>query len=427
MKTFCAALFISETVSFVYVYLSNINLGTDITALHNAGHIVVPNSLVIPSLFKFSSAFYGSLFFTFTAGIVVSSLISLIAGIIFIKQKSFLNKKSIKQLVIPLTALLITISLFNIHGDRGIYLRIRDYILLSSKPGIALNNFYYKHTLYAAQALKSPFQKQIKPCWIDPEISEKKRVQAILFKYGWLNLNQKSRSCLIMEKASNDTLKLKWKNNLILSLSVKDFIQKPDKFLKEFSQKTDNNKFLRALCLTGLVLALPLVLFILFFSSMLFLLNRLLPLTMANIISGIIVVSFSTALLFYLNPVQFPESKENIQKMLESKKPKTRIKALRAVCRKKYNITAMGLINNGNSAEKYWLANALANKHSRQNLIYLRRMTKDKSINVKCASIRAISKISCSKTDIMLFKKTITHSPDWYVQNTAYNALKRCL
>ena len=63
------------------------------------------------------------------------------------------------------------------HADTAIFSGIRDHLLLSNAVGISVNNFYYRYTLYAAQAFKSLDQDLLRTCRIegmehDPDCGE---------------------------------------------------------------------------------------------------------------------------------------------------------------------------------------------------------------------------------------------------------------
>ncbi|MBF0468336.1 MAG: HEAT repeat domain-containing protein, partial [Desulfamplus sp.] len=105
----------------------------------------------------------------------------------------------------------------------------------------------------------------------------------------------------------------------------------------------------------------------------------------------------------------------------------------------------------GNIAEKYWLANAFAAAKNPDALPYLEKLSADRSVNVQCAAVEAIGNIittqynannthsmknpistisqNTNHTDtikmIGLLQNKIIDSSEWYVQKSAYNALRK--
>lgn len=107
--------------------------------------MVVPNGPVLSSLGQVMPALCSSLFILFTAGIFVSLVICLFAVLILKPGRgvfSFLAALTVSGLI------LVTFA------DQSLFLRTRDYLLLSNPPGIAVNNFYYTYTPYAARAIQ---------------------------------------------------------------------------------------------------------------------------------------------------------------------------------------------------------------------------------------------------------------------------------
>ncbi|MBF0378422.1 MAG: HEAT repeat domain-containing protein [Desulfamplus sp.] len=83
---------------------------------------------------------------------------------------------------------------------------------------------------------------------------------------------------------------------------------------------------------------------------------------------------------------------------------------------------------NGNIVEKYWLANAFGAARKLDGIPYLEQLINDPSINVQCAAIEAMAKISMQNSNLdisHLFKDKIVNSNEIYVKKRAYNALKR--
>ena len=94
----------------------------------------------------------------------------------------------------------------------------------------------------------------------------------------------------------------------------------------------------------------------------------------------------------------------------------------------KYSDYCKSALNSTSIAEKYWFAKALSKrgKGTKNSIAYLKTLLKDDSVNVKCASISALSALGCHKNTLKIFKNLIIKSQEWYIQQYAYRALKKC-
>jgi len=430
IKVFLTSLIVLEIISFFFIYHSNQALYKTINMLKDAGYMVVPNDHVLSSLGQIMPAFYSSLFILSTAGILVSLIICLLA-MLFYKTK-FKNSKNLLTYFSVFLAVLMVQGLILVSlADKSIFLRTRDYLLLSNTPGIAINNFYYKYTSYAAQALNPPFDKQVKSCWIDPEIEEQENLARLLSRFGWFNTSNRTDTTFIIEKSSDNNLVFQHKKKTISSVSLKRFLQDPSSYLKEYSEKTDHAFFIRFLCAVGLFTGLPIFCFTNLFWFISLLCSKLMPEKNAMFLSGILVSGLTMISLLYLNPTNRPDDIKEIQKMLKSPKSKTRIEAVRILYHNNEDIWQFPgycktHVTSSFIAEKYWLANAFSKSNTIKSVQYLKKLLKDDSINVKCASIKALSKLMCNDESANIFKGLIITSPEWYVQQYAYNAFKGC-
>ena len=138
---------------------------------------------------------------------------------------------------------LLVSGLFYVQCDKGIFLRARDTLLLETRIGKAVNEFYYTYTLYAAQAIQSPLQQQIKTCWVDPEFSNRRSIKRALARYGWLDIPDKRRTSFRITKGG--------------TISTDALIKHPLATLRHISQRNDAHAVMRQFCFWGLILALP--------------------------------------------------------------------------------------------------------------------------------------------------------------------------
>ncbi|MCK5097888.1 MAG: HEAT repeat domain-containing protein [Desulfobacteraceae bacterium] len=426
--TFLIVLILSGFFFFFLTFTSNQHLYFIIILLKEAGHIVAPNSTILSSMLDFKVVLFASFFITFTAGLVIALTIACFMSSIFMVRDSFFK---FTEMIIPIIiAITFVFTTLCIYDGKDLFSRIRDSFLLSSDFGRDLNNFYYKYTLYAAETIKSPMQKQIKLCWIDPNIKERTKLKKTLFKFGWLSIDNKIANELVIDKNYQSKLVFKHKGKILLITDTGKFIANPEKFLSSYSSKTDSRQLLRALCSIGLMPGIPFFIFFIVCSGIFVIFRIVTNSKNACRISSTISALLLIGLLFYLNPEIIRQTNETTaKKMLFSQEAKDRIRGLRIIYSKNYFIedypnTASKLIK-GTTAEKYWLANTLGMTSNKQNIKNLNTLINDDSINVKCAAINALSEIDSTKNSFKLFKKIINNSDQWYVQYYAYNAYKK--
>ena len=73
-KALLLGLFIAQVLATVQVYLSNAELFRTLSAIKEAGYLVVPNERIMSRLHEFGPAFFGGLFFTLSVGAGLSLL-----------------------------------------------------------------------------------------------------------------------------------------------------------------------------------------------------------------------------------------------------------------------------------------------------------------------------------------------------------------
>lgn len=189
--------------------------------------------------------------------------------------------------------------------------------------------------------------------------------------------------------------------------------------------------FVRALCGAGLFTGLPVFGFILLLWFIFRICRKLMAEKKAMILSGILISGMTVIALLYLNPINRPGTLKGIEKMLGSQRSKVRIEALRILYQKGEDIWQFPdycrtHVSSNSIAERYWLANAFSKSNTIKSVQYLKKLLKDDAINVKCAAINALSKLICNDESDYIFKDLIINSPEWYVQQYAYTAYKKC-
>ena len=475
---FLIGLGLAQVIAFFQVYQSNIELHRTVTALYNAGYLTVPNLVVMNRLQEFWPAFWGGLFFTCSIGSGIS-LAGMVAGWLW---SGFLGRnKLILFLFLSIWGGFLLI--FNIHGftlypslycglitpilflltakwathsanrsdrrlrwihfvpipllalfwftqfDSQLFVNLRDSLLLSNYPGKQINHFYYRYTLYPAEAFKSLDQKLIRTCRLEdiPNSALKQKLAGRLVANDYLPIPGADKVDL--------TINLKDKyfvfsedNRMILKPEVQQFFAKPQKTLQKYSEARDRYGAFRQFTYLSLVVGFPVLIYIflhfcLYYLAALFL-NQKSSATIASLtclLIGVLVLVY-----FQANRGSSMEIK-NINEALDSKNLKTRIAALKLINQKNLDVVNYRsypeLLQSPDPRERYWLAVAIAFSRSSKADRDLLKILDDQNVNVRCMALQSLG-IRKNRQAINPILEKIRTSHDWYDQLYAYRALR---
>ena len=469
--------FVTQIIATINVYHSNLQLHHNLKLMEECSYLLVPNEHVIPELLKYNTAFLGGLFFTATLGAGLG-LVSYFLAIIFInhnKSKKILlfiillwlvciifsnikgfNSSAFYFIFVPISVFcfaIITIppknqSIFSgyfpkisailifiliiLYVKNLSFVNIRDYIFLSNSFGKKITDFYYKYTLFPAESFKRPDQKLLKTCYIDtenyPEIIPK--LQNKLIRYSYLPVNTKENVDLYA-LVNKENIKLFHKNKKILESPRIDFFTNTKNILKEYSNKCDRKSFLRQITFLSLLIAQPVVFYILLYTLLYGFFNGIVKNLNHISLSALtsVLITFILALIISFLPFQSIKNQENINlhKALNSKSYKERVSALKII-EQEYDIIDFpeykNLLTSSQTAEKYWLLRTLGKSKSYQTYNDIIKFLNDSNVIVVCQAFNALGNKKKRQAINIIIKK-IKSSKNWYEQLYGYNALKR--
>ncbi len=432
---FAITLFIVEVGSFLWVLHANLALKDDLALLAGTDALVVPNSQLVPSLDNIVPAFWGSLFITFTGGLVISVIICFLALICIKLFKRFRQKTGLGnpirslavRLAVPGIFLAGTFMILIAFTDQSIFHRTRDYLLLSNPLGIAVSKVYYTYSPYAVNAVQPPIEKLVKTVWRSPNVGDTAVLKPILSKFGWFQVKSMDATSFVIRRTEQNHLAFLAKDKTILTVAAADFIDDPARYLKQYSQNTDSARFIRGLCAAGLLMGMPACLFLSIYFSYAAVFSLIIPVTPARFFSGVLLLATAVGLTIFLYP-NHPTNLNAIQAMLSSRHVKQRIEAMRLLSGRGVSIndiqgTLGEKMHSPSIAERYWVAKLLAHSKAPQSVHMLKQMLDDPEIIVAAAAIKSLYRRSADRQTIALFKKIAQTRPEWYVQITAYNAV----
>jgi len=468
----------AQVIATIHVYLSNVSLHNKIITIKDTGYLAIPNQHIINILSDFGPAFFGGMFFTLSVGAglslysisamwiwtrllssnkiyLIPFLLPLAGCIVKVNLHGFCPVETSYFLVIPAVIFFTTFKwitrqpeqrvwqkeilhfiplvmltiLWAIQMESSMFLDIRDNLLLSNSFGRKINDFYYKYTLYPAEAFKSLHQKTLKTCSLDR--IKKEPVETLLrnalLRSDYLDVGKDKKVDLkIIEEA--DFLLLKNKGEIIHKTSLKDFLSGNREVLKQFSLKSDRHSFFRKFTLFSLLVGFPIFLYILVF-SLFRLVFSLFP-VLNNYSTYASILCFIAGIGLLVPFYQMGEKEVNVNnlaKALESENRLERVEALKIINQRQGEIgnykAYQGLLKSSHVPELYWLVKALGISRKAETYNDLLTFIDNPHLNVVCMALNALGRRG-DKSAVKIIVKKIELSDQWYGQWYAYQALR---
>jgi hypothetical protein len=468
----------AQVIASLHVHLSNLELHEKMQVLMDTGYLVVPNSHVLPRLLDWKQAVLGGLFFTLSLGVFLTLLsfaaawfrhlvlpekkslllvvvvpwlvlvlalnirgFSLMATLyalvipplIFSAASRWLFKKSPDRLR-PLTLFhalspLLLALLWATQMEGSFFGDVRDYLLLSHSAGTKVSDFYYRYTLYPAEAFKSLDQKLIKTVFLD-NIRSKAVSQALereLLKHDYLAISKEKPAELVITERDHE-LHLQKGGVTVSSAKLQQFLPSPAAWLADFSAKTDRHGFFRKFTFISLLIGFPLFLYLLLYGLLLLVLSPFLSRRTSSVVatSFCLLAGVLLFLLFTLSRGAIRDEGQ-VARALQSTDSKTRVTALKFIYDKGLEITRYptyrDLLNSSFILERCWVAKALGTSRRSESFKELLSFLDDPHPTVVSATFQALAKRK-NPAAIPYILSSIETSTDWYNQWNAYKALR---
>lgn len=483
---FLAGLSAAQIMSTLLVWHSNQRLLDQTLRLAAAGHTAIPNRLAAAHLGQWSTAAVGGLFFTLTsgAGLVLLALVGArLQRNAKRAKRSFLlilapwalaaaaaNLRGFDPIltawvaVIPLIVLLLSGAFFRPRHDPApaapgpgriraailagpvvalallwgslyrpaLFIDIRDYLLLGTGPGQAVTDFYYRYTLYPAEAFKSLAQKTQKTCHLEG-FSDRRtsvRVEATLAGRGYLHIPAKRPDAvdLWLEDRSGH-LDFRHLGSTVVQTGLSEFLQHPDATLAAFSAKTDGRAWLRRFTFAAVLVALPITCYGLLFFSVSGLLRRFFGSNRAAMAAALVCLAAGGGMWLLLWQGRSAESSVRLTPtvLVDAKNWRERVAALRQLEGADLAVDAIegycGLLDSPRVVERYWLARVLGQSRSAATHRALIGMLRDDNPIVVCMAARSLGQRG-NAAAIADLEGLFEASPHWYVQGYVYRAMR---
>jgi hypothetical protein len=471
-------MFVAQVLATVQVYLSNSDLFESMMAIEDAGYLTVPNQNVIRDLKGFGPAFCGGLFFTFSIGAGISFfalalvwvwdrlfsrkqyllyfylsvwLLCLIAvnfhgfkpfvtlyflvipPAVFVtaaRSLSYLNKQNRHRNEIIHIIPVVVLALFLFwQADSRMFSDFRDIFLLSNPVGSRINDFYYKYTLYPAEAFKSLDQKMLKTCKVGrtKKVASTRVIEKILISHDYIPIASNVAVDLEVIQKDNDFI-FKRRGESIFQITSKKFFANPDKAIALFAKKSDAHPIFRRITFLSLLIGLPIAVYVIGHGLISIVLSLFLNIKTSSVIAT--GINFALCLIlflsFHLNR-SFEDSIKNLPDALNSDRWQKRVAALKIIDEKGLEISSFQaypkLLASTYIPERYWLIRTLANSRSAATYRDLLYYLNDPHPNVLTMVFYALGQRG-NKQAIAEIMEKIETSNNWYTQWYGYRALR---
>jgi hypothetical protein len=469
-------LLITQAAASYFVYQSNLDLLEKSINLEEAGYLVVPNRLVAVVLSDYKTALYGGLFFTFSLGgacsvltvglarfwatwggrsrLLARGLLAvwvLAVGWAIYRQAGFLILTLVLTVPLPvffvssggpatgtraparglgpafLIPLVVLGLVWGLLAGPGFFLDIRDYVLWSNPWGERLSDFYYRYTLFPAEAFKSLEQKIQRTCRVEGALNPVTAAELTnkLLERDYLPLKPEAPVDLLI-RVRGDVLSLEHLGREVYTVTVRDFLTGSQAELTSFSLMTDQNRLLRRLTGYSLLGGFFPAAYLVSFTLIYLLLRLLLPVTSSGVVTGLLCLALG---LWPAWPIYeaAQDKHSDPAKLLRAESWRTRVAGLREVAERNLDLSKLvdyhSFLTSPHPAIRYWTASALGHGRGLSTYSDLKTLLLDRHPNVVCQSLNALS-VRGSRQAIPDMVEIIKDSPHWYVQWYAYRALR---
>jgi hypothetical protein len=476
---FLSGLLAAQGIAFFQVYDSNLAMHQRITGIIQSGYAHMPNANLVAMLKMWLPAFAGGVFFSLSIG---AGLALVTIAILWIWEAVCRRKKSCLYFFVGLWASflifvnLAKISIFpslyvicipavvsyaykRLHrrersGGRrlivvchlaciavlaliwatqarsGMFLVIRDNLLLTNPVGMKINGFYYRYTHYSAEVITALHQKLFKTYRrsIDhsPELAH--RLDYALAGQGYFRLSAGKQEDIHIKQEKDQLVFDSGGKQSVFQIAVTDFLKAPQTALKTLSIKLDGYKLFRRMIFYSLLIAFPITLYWMLHTAVASGLSLLMAAQKASLL-GILVCFLLGAGLFV--PVYLGRDKDigkdQLAEALTNRNWRVQVSALKSIAHDNLEIFRIGpyrqLMQSPHVPVQYWLAQALGKSRHPQTYQDLIKLLHAAHPNVVCQAVAGIGRRGSAR-DIPRILSLIEHTNHWYILRYAYHALR---
>lgn len=471
-------LMVAQLVGTLFVWQSNLQIQRQVASVEAAGWLAVPAGPAATALGSIGAALGGGLFFTLTVGaglalatwallfiwrwvlggrpLVLSGLAVLwLAGIAALNVRGAVLWPTLFMVAVPLAtalasmlafgpqiagdgarrwwpaplAMALLAGLWSTQFDGAAFSNVRDHLLLSNALGSRVNDFYYRHTHYAAEAFKSLEQKTWRT-WqpaADAPALDVRRMGRLLSRYDVLEIADPMAADLVVRFMPRGRIEI-IAGGHTTDIEVAAFYADPRRWLRTVSDLTDRYGPFRRLSFAGFLVGFPGLLYVVVYGALRRLTGRWVADGPATGLSAGGCLIFGTLLFLSLVAGKTaPIGVDALETALAGPQWRQRVAALRKITIERRDITGFDayreLLHSPWVVERYWLARALAYGRDDRAHADLLDLMQDPHPNVVCQAFFALGRRG-NPAAIAPIRARMLQSDHWYTQWYGYQALK---
>jgi hypothetical protein len=468
---------LAQVLATVQVHLSNLRLLSEMAAAAAAGFQPVPNLHVMPLLTGMGAAFGGGVFFTLSVGAGLSLLAAAAgalaaagsfrrgpalaaAGILWGAALLAMNAggfnlwASLYLVVIPppvfavawgsfrrerpawgflllsraLPIALLAVGWFTQY-DPHLFTDLRDHLLMSNPVGERVSSFYYRYTLYPAEAFKSRRQRQINTLRIAAGAEDRLRapVARALIRSDWLPVATAAGLVLSID-GQEGRLRFSENGSVLADPPAERFLADPRAVLDQISEASDRWGPFRAFTFWSVLMAFPAALYLLIFALVRLATGLAAAPRRADLAaSALCLLAGLVILAGFIASREGPPRPDGFAVALASGTWQQQASALRAIHETGTDICTLAGWQDLHVAVhpqvRYWFGKALSGGRCPEAAAALIRLLDDPHLNVRTMALESMAERR-ERSGLERVRTFIVDSRDWYDQLYAYRAMR---
>jgi hypothetical protein len=316
-----------------------------------------------------------------------------------------------------------------VEYDRGLFVDLRDHLLMSNSAGERVSSFYYRYTLYPAEVFKTFDQRLIKTV-ASPAADADGRFAAVereLIRRDYLPVGVTPEADISL-RFEGDRLAFLQRGKVVWENTTEFFLADPGRAASEISARTDRFGVFRSVTFFGVLLAFPITLYVLSFALLRIVCGLVMDPRRAEAAAVALCLLIGLAILadFHFSR-EDPPPPGAIDAALESDRWQARVAGLKAIRERQLDIVDSPgyakILRSPYPQERYWLAQALGASPNPKAFPELIRLLDDPQINVRTMAMDALAQRRDPRA-VHPILKLLKTSHEWYDQLYAYRALR---
>lgn len=332
----------------------------------------------------------------------------------------------------------ILLGLWASHVDRDVFINFKDNLLLTSRPGSAIVDFYYRYTLYPAEVFKPLSGQQLKTCVVagNPDPVTTGRLEKTLRKHDYFIIPGGGSRVDLKLVYQGDRLILGQNKKALMIVDRDRFLSATGEILEQFSTEADHNAVFRRFTLISLLGMAPLILYLAGYALFCLLPGSLMNIRAASFLVPVLCFVFWTGVMTVMDIPKVTElTRDRAAAAIREGTRKERLAALRYIHKKRLDITAFqgyrDLVSAPDLAQRYWLINSLGTSPNPLATDIIYPFLESKSAYIVCKAIAAAADqvrtgdALSRQRYLNLILEKMQSADNWYVQFYAYKAAGR--